>query len=174
MLRRLDDVRPDYVLECESDASFAYGDGFEEDLQNFIEGDYDVWISRCMTAAVDDRYVPEYPISRHAWGYKWRPGISYQGGNSPGFCIPHNDLDREYKFYEGKSFPRHFPLYTQEMEDIRWRLYGPEKVKAIYDADARDRKDETGVTRPDRKEVRVNGSSLCPISHDDQERLMQR
>jgi hypothetical protein len=174
MVRRLDDVKPDYVLECESDASFPYGNGFEEDLEEFIEGDYDIWMSRCVSTTVDERYVPEFPISEHCWGYKWRPGINYCGGNTPGFVVPHNDLGRPYKEYHGKSRPYHFPLYTKELEEIRWNLYEKDKVDHLFVEDKKDRENETGKTRAPRKESKINTSPYCPISPQEQEKLMQR
>lgn len=145
MLRRLDDVKPDIVLECEADASFDYEHGFLEDLEEFACGEYDVMLMQARTMAVDGRFVAEFPLCEHCRAYKWFEGVTYCGGN--GFCQPCY-TGREMRIYRAKTKLLHFPVYTREMEEYRWVYYGEEKVREIHQRDEQVRiKDESCIIK---------------------------
>jgi len=150
MLQRLADVKPDYVLECESDASFEWGRGFEEDLAEFIRGDYDTMYMLATCPTVNGHVSPTYPWTHHCRAYKWYPGIYYRGGlckvspQYPGvkpsdmYLQPSElpllqDAYDKYKPYTAKSHLLHLANFTPKLQEERWKFYGYDLVKVIYE-----------------------------------------
>ncbi len=130
LLRKLDVHKPDIVLECESDASFEYDNGFEEDLQGFVDTKCDTMLMKARTMTIDNRPVPQFPVSAHCRGYKWYPNITYYPRG--GLCTPHWPFERRKHNFWCKSHLLHFPIYTPEMQKERWDFYGEKKVKNIF------------------------------------------
>ncbi len=129
LLRRLDTVKPDIVLECEADAHFDYGSGWEKDLANFIRSGADMWMMHTDTVTIDDRPAPEFPMAAHCRGFRWFKGVSYYGG---GGCCMIKIPDRKPRKFLGKTRLKHYPIFTKELQQERWAYYGDHKVERIY------------------------------------------
>lgn len=128
LLRRLDSVRPDYVLECEADAHFD--SGFEKDLARFVESGRDMLLMNCDTVTADGRAVPEFPIAAHCRAYKWAEGVTYSGA---GGCCYVKYLDKRPTYFRAKTRLQHYPIFTRKLEKERWKYYGTYKVGRIYE-----------------------------------------
>ena len=130
MLRRLDSIKPDYVIVPEADETFP--PNFKnEDLKDFIKSDADIMVGLFEMPTFPKRDVPTITWCHHCRGYKWFPGITYTG--SRGFCWPGHDGERIYKVYKMKKFVRHFSLFTPTIERERVRYYGKLKSQYIYE-----------------------------------------
>jgi len=128
MLRRLDPVKPDYVLVPEADEIFP--PNFEnEDLKGFIESGADLMVALFDMPTFPERKVPIITQCHHCRGYKWYPGITYNG--SKGFCWPAVDGERVYKLYKMKKNVLHFSLFTPTIEEEKARFYG-KKAEYIW------------------------------------------
>ena len=177
MLRRLDDIKPDVVLQCDSDTTFDYGNGFEQDFKEFWEGDYDILIFRSKCETVDNRYAPDFPHVDHCRAMKWFPGLTYDGANTGGFCVPHHpDSMGHWKAYYAKySHEIHLPLYTKKLEDERWKYYGEDLTRRTYEGDMRDRQwdGQRPIPRPDRIEKVTSDHPSCPYTTNVQQKWMQ-
>ena len=130
LLRRLDDVKPDILLECEADACFS--DGFEQELDEFIESGRHVWLMDAMSVSEGDRWVPEAVWCEHQRAAKWWPGITYNWPGGVGFCISKHEADPgERTVFRGKTVLWHFPFFTKKMEEERKRQYGDGTYNAM-------------------------------------------
>ena len=84
LMRALDDIRPAYVLQPDSDEKF--GPGFEADLQAFRESKRDLLFFDYDMPTDDGSWVPTIPKARHVKVIKWKPGLSfspYRGYGKP-------------------------------------------------------------------------------------------
>ena len=161
MLRRLDDIKPDVVFQCDSDTTF----------------DYDILIFRSKCETVDNRYAPDFPHVDHCRAIKWFPGLTYNGKNTCGFCVPHHpDSMGQWKAYYAKhSHEIHLPLYTKKLEDERWKYYGEDLTRRTYEGDMRDRQWEgpRPIPRPDRIEKVTSDHPACPYTIAEQKIWLQ-
>jgi len=157
MLRRLDDVKPDFVLECESDASFDYGPDFDEDVENFINSNADMWIMNNTCPKMEEgRDGPHFPRHGHCRGYRWFPGVYYRGGfckiwppDERGFVADRwkerpmhvNDVPpTKAKLWTGKTKFQHYCIFSERLERERWEYYGRSRVERLYEVDNQFRK----------------------------------
>jgi hypothetical protein len=147
MLRKLDIIMPDFVLECEADAMFDYGPAFDQDIEGFINSGADLlWMGNTCISG-DGREVPDFPIAPHCRGYRWYPGVYYRDGFCMVMAPPENptmDGWKERKLhrddipqrvaskYEAKTKLQHFPLFTERLERERWLYYGRSHAEHIY------------------------------------------
>ena len=150
MIRRLDDVRPDIVVECEADAAMEWGGPWEDDLLRFWESDKEILLTRTKTMCPgidknnmcdDGRYVPEFPVCEHCRAYKWKEGITYHGGK--GFCVPvYPNSDSGDPVHptamRAKTRMLHYPIFTEDLQEQRWAFYGKGKVDEIMVSDKAD------------------------------------
>jgi hypothetical protein len=147
MLRRLDFVMPDFVLECEADAMFDYGPQFDKDIEGFINSGADMLLMGNKCISSNGRAIPDFPIAVHCRGYRWYPGVYYRHGfckvmaERPGATMDgwrerklHVDLITEKipEYYYAESKLQHFPLFTERMERERWEYYGKAHAEHIY------------------------------------------
>ena len=123
MVRRLDNVRPDYVLLCDTDESFDYENGWYSDFDNFINSKKDIFNVSFSTVTDDDRKLPAFPRLDHCKAFKWKPDVTFIGTH--GFCEPiyKNSTDKKTK-YKSSSKMLHFPFFTKSMQKQRISMYG--------------------------------------------------
>jgi hypothetical protein len=141
LLRRLDDVKPDVVLEIEADATMKFDKLWYDEFQEFVMGDFDLWLMRCENLVSDGREVPQFPVCEHCRAYKWFEGVSYDHGG--GFCRPGLPKGKDkWKIYRGKSMLQHYAIFTLRLQEERWQYYGAHKVHLIYDEWNRHRANE--------------------------------
>ncbi len=75
-LRALDDIKPTYVLQPDSDEKF--GPGFEEDFEAFRASGLDMMMFDYDMPTIDDTWVVKQPGARHCKVFRWRPGLSFR------------------------------------------------------------------------------------------------
>jgi hypothetical protein len=126
LVRRLDHVKPDIVLECEADASFDYDNGFFNELDEFIESGADSWYMKAENVTVDDDRMPPLTLCEHQRAAKWWSGLTYDFDNYPGFCVTLYEgyPDRERKVYRGKTKLLHFPLFNEKLREEKQKTIG--------------------------------------------------
>jgi len=129
MLRRLDPVKPDYVIVPEADEALPRN--FKKEMKEFIASDADIMVALFEMPTFPEREVPIITWCHHCRAYKWFPGITYT--KSRGFCWIGPDGDRVYKVHKMKSLVRHFSLFTPTLEKEKVRYYGKGKSKHIYE-----------------------------------------
>lgn len=123
MLRRLDKVRPDYVLLCDTDESFDYENGWYTDFDDFVKSKKDIFNVSFSTMTDDDRHFPAFPKFDHCKGFKWKPDVTYIG--SGGFCEPIYKKSKNKKTkYKCSTKMLHFPFFTKNMQRQRISMYG--------------------------------------------------
>jgi hypothetical protein len=125
LLRRLDDVKPDVVLECETDAMF--GPGFDDDLNEFLSNDYDSMTMDTEAVTDDGRWSPDNWCP-HMRGYKWHPEVSYNYGG--GCCRV--KLPDQHRNYHCRSKLQHYPFFTKQLEAERRLYYGEAHTEQVY------------------------------------------
>tara|TARA_R110000765_G_scaffold49349_1_gene100334 strand:- start:430 stop:1116 length:687 start_codon:yes stop_codon:yes gene_type:complete len=130
MLRRLDQVKPDYVFLQDSDEKFDYKNGWNSDFEEFTKSGADVWRFSFITATDDKRYLPPFPRAPHCKAFKWSPDVTFRG--SHGFCEPVYSSGRIKKPFSGKTKILHFPFFTKSMQEQRLTMYGPKHPLAQY------------------------------------------
>lgn len=144
-LRRLDSIKPDYVILLDTDDALQYGGPWEEDLDEFIRGDYDVMMMKAVCVGNDDRKWPDiytFPVCPHMRAFKWNPSSTFIG--SGGFCevAAGEDSPGGNKRYIAKSRLIHLPFFTREMQREREWMYGRDKVLQQKEAYLNDAEQE--------------------------------
>jgi hypothetical protein len=107
-LRALDDLRPGYVLQPDSDETF--GLGFEDDFNRFRRSGQDMMLFSYDMPTIDGAWVPTQPKSRHCKAFRWLPGLSfrpYRGHAKP------TGLTTEFA---ACSRIQHYCCYTPELQ----------------------------------------------------------
>lgn len=109
LLRSLDDIRPDYVLQPDSDETF--GQGFDADLTAFSASGADLLMFDYDMPTADGMWVPRSPRARHCKVIRWRPELSF----SPyrGYGKPNGRGLREVK---AESRILHYCFWTPEIQ----------------------------------------------------------
>lgn len=108
LMRSLDDVRPEIVLQPDSDEKF--GPGFEADLQSFRESKRDLMIFDYEMPTADGAWVPTCPRARHVKVIRWRPGLSFLPYR--GYGKPNGKLSEA----KAESKILHYCFYTPEIQ----------------------------------------------------------
>ena len=148
MLRRLDGIMPDIVLECEADAMFDYGPAFDQDIEDFLNSDCDMMFMGNVCPSMDGREIPQFPGAAHCRGYRWYPGVYYREGFCQIMAPPPNPTmdgwkervlakdeivpERVPTKHYAKTKLQHYPIFTERLERERWMYYGRTKSLMIY------------------------------------------
>jgi hypothetical protein len=107
-LRALDDLRPTYVLQPDSDETF--GPGFAEDFERYRESAQDMMMFAYDMPTADGAWVPTQPKSRHCKAFRWLPGLSFRPYR--GFAMPTGLTTT----FQAKSRIQHYCCYTPELQ----------------------------------------------------------
>jgi hypothetical protein len=115
LMRALDDVRPSYVLQPDSDEKF--GPGFEADFAAFRESVRDLLLFDYQMPTSDGAWVPTVPKARHVKAIRWRPGLTFNPYR--GFGRPNGKLT------EAKAESRilHYCFYSPEIQLAKCAKY---------------------------------------------------
>jgi len=122
LMRALDDVRPNIVLQPDSDETF--GSGFDEDLAAFRESKRDLLLFDYQMPTDDGSWVPKVPKARHVKVIRWRPGLRFNPYR--GYGRPNGKLSEA----KAKSKILHYCFYSDAIqkakcegykESIRWK-----------------------------------------------------
>jgi hypothetical protein len=111
LMRSLDDVRPEIVLQPDSDEKF--GPGFEADLQSFRESNRDLLLFDYTMPTSDGAWVPTCPRARHVKVIRWRPGLSFTPYR--GYGKPNGQLSE----MRAESKILHYCFYTPEIQQVK-------------------------------------------------------
>jgi hypothetical protein len=109
LMRSLDDVKPDFVLQPDSDEKF--GPDFEQDLETFPSSGADLLMFGYEMPTADGAWVPTAPRARHCKVIRWRPKLSFQPYR--GYGKPNGAKLREIK---AASKILHFCFWTPEIQ----------------------------------------------------------
>ena len=115
MLRRLDSVKPDYVLAPDSDEKFDQL--FDQDFRDFVESGRDIMMFDYVMATMDGRPVPKYPGARHCKAFRWVSGLGYRPYG--GYARP-TWPGRSCVAFNAQTPIHHYCFYSPEME--QWKL----------------------------------------------------
>ena len=130
MLRRLDRVKPDYVLLQDSDEKFDYENGWNSDFEEFTKSGADVLNFSFFTETDDNRQLPPFPLLPHCKAFKWESDVTFVG--SHGFCEPVYRGGIIKKPFKGKTKILHFPFFTKSMQEQRITMYGDKHPLSKY------------------------------------------
>ena len=128
LVRRLDNLRPDYVLFPDQDEQFGKGlvddlEVFQHSMANQLEFFYTM-------ETKDGAKVPLYPHDRHCKVFRWMPGINYQPYRS--FARPNHPNNGHGML--AKSRIHHYCFWDKECRaDKRLQGYIKWQDKTIYD-----------------------------------------
>lgn len=107
-LRALDEIRPDYVLQPDSDETF--GPGFETDLANFETSGRDLMLFGYDMPTEDGAWVPTQPKSPHCKVFRWRQGLAFTPYR--GYAQPTG----LHSVYHATSRMQHYCCWTPEIQ----------------------------------------------------------
>lgn len=107
-LRALDNIKPTYVLQPDTDETF--GPGFSEDLDRLHMSGKDMMMFDYNMPTIDNMYVEKQPRARHCKAFKWRKGLTFKPYR--GFAMP-TGLDTKYNAI---SRIQHYCCYTPELQ----------------------------------------------------------
>lgn len=117
LLRALDDIRPSFVLQPDSDEQF--GPGFQDDFDAFKLSGKDLLMFGYDMPTADYAVVPTSPKSRHCKVLRWRPGLSYTPYR--GYGKPNGKLSE----MTATSRILHYCFYTPELQTAKVARMNP-------------------------------------------------
>jgi hypothetical protein len=117
LMRALDDIRPAYVLQPDSDEKF--GPGFDADLQAFRESKRDLLFFDYAMPTDDGSWVPTVPKARHVKVIRWKPGLSFLPYR--GYGKPNGQLSES----KAQSKILHYCFYSAEIQRQKCDGYSP-------------------------------------------------
>ena len=131
MLRRLDHVRPEYVI-C-MDADECAGPNFDKSMEWFKASRCDMLLFRYDMITVDGRAVPQTPKVPHCKAFRWVPGLTFKGAKGFGRpTFPHKPVTEIL----AKTKMHHYSFFTPEMQEEKLRHYltfkKPHEVKQMF------------------------------------------
>lgn len=107
-LRALDSIRPDYVLQPDSDETF--GPGFPWDFDKFRMSCRDLMMFDYDMPTSDGAIVEKQPRARHCKVFRWREGLTFNPYR--GFAVPTG----LHSTYAADSRIQHYCCYTPELQ----------------------------------------------------------
>ena len=120
MFRALDDIRPEIVLQPDSDE--AFGEGFVDDLSLLRESGKDLLMFDFEMVTEDNTRVPKLPQAPHCKAFRWYPNMTFVPYR--GYCKPCPEHLTEVT---AKSKIQHYCFYTLELQRDKIANYPPEK-----------------------------------------------
>lgn len=108
LMRALDDWRPSYVLQPDSDEQFS--DGFNGDMRAFREMDRDLMLFTYYMPTADNTIVPTSPRSPHVKVIRWRPGLTFRPYR--GYGRPNGKLTEMH----ANAPIHHYCFYTPQLQ----------------------------------------------------------
>ncbi len=76
LLRSLDEIRPEFVLQPDSDETF--GPNFDEDFTTFKDCGLDMMMFNYKMMTEDGTYLKPIPRKRHCKIFRWKPSLKFK------------------------------------------------------------------------------------------------
>ena len=102
LLRKLDTVKPDIVIQLDQDEQFE--DSIINEIERFKDSDKLCMMFDYKMVTDDNREVSKYPSLRHCKVFKWREGLTFHP-------------------YAGLALPTQYANTLNEMKDRYWLSY---------------------------------------------------
>ena len=117
LIRSLDDVKPDVVLQPDHDETFE--PTIHQELTEFLASNKDaiMFSYRAPMPTCDNRVVFKgraYPPAPHMLGFRWKPGLTFRP--YCGYCQVTNYANNPAIVWKARTKVLHYCMWTPEME----------------------------------------------------------
>jgi len=128
LIRALDKVKPEYVINLDSDEQIDLE--FFNEFKRFTKSNTNtIMMMYAKMVTADGREVKRYPKAKHCKAFKWYPGITYK--KYQGYAIPNLPIKPKPTYhnnsYHAKNIGyRHYCFYTEDIKNghegnYKWR-----------------------------------------------------